>query len=522
MKKLILFFLIPILFLSNVHSYELETECYVTQEHFTYSISCNSITKICNFDEYSFKHNDSRLVFTNQHKDSFTSFVSNSIKLPRFPQEIFDHFVNLVHVHIEYGDFRTIYDYSFTKAYKLMELELTRNKIREITLKTFTGAGKVVKLDLSMNEIKELTSNVFEHMHNLEYLNLAYNQIEWIHVETFGHLKNLRTLKMSYNELQKMDPKTFVQNHRLLFMDLGGNPMHELELELDNVHLHKFEVKGVLRKLIIRKPYYTKHNVYIDKVFAGFSEIRRLSDVQIHDSIIVDEVNLRHGAIAAIDNSPEFLRHVRVLNLEGNDIREIPHYVFSNLINLKDLELSGNKNLRMEPMMFSRLKYLKTLTLKSMKWEHLDPEWFTGLESLENLNLMMNHLSSFDYERLINKIPTLKMLNVDSNEFTCDYLRDMMSYLRSFTQARVRTVGDEPFERGRYYNRVYGVACDVQSTASWILFLIIGVVVFVLVALVTIVLLCNRKKLCGKKEESYTDVATAETPKNTTEDTKET
>ena len=82
---------------------------------------------------------------------------------------------------------------------------------------------KILNLNLSENKIKKIPANFFQDLEKLTFLNLSGNGITSLHENTFVSNTNLKVLNLDGNRITALDPSTFVSNTMLRDLDLKNN-----------------------------------------------------------------------------------------------------------------------------------------------------------------------------------------------------------------------------------------------------------------------------------------------------------
>jgi len=140
---------------------------------------------------------------------------------------------------------------------KLERLDLTGNKITEITKDTFSGLTELKVLSLSYNAIKSIDPDAFKDNTKLSNLDLKGNKITEITTDTFSGLTELQYLNLSYNPINSIDPDAFTKNPKLNTIDFTGNTG-----KLDKAQLEKkFHSQGI-------RIYFTNEKGQYDSFFS--------------------------------------------------------------------------------------------------------------------------------------------------------------------------------------------------------------------------------------------------------------
>ncbi|XP_044012967.1 amphoterin-induced protein 2-like [Aphidius gifuensis] len=134
-------------------------------------------------------------------------------------------------------------DNAFKELKIMIELDLSRNNIRELYPGTFNSTEKLRSLLLNNNYIKTLENNLFHNLLHLQTVDISNNNIDTIADKTFYNLPNFKAFKINSNNLTNLKISTFQHLENLYTLDLDGNPWN------CNCHLKDFRDWAIARKL---------------------------------------------------------------------------------------------------------------------------------------------------------------------------------------------------------------------------------------------------------------------------------
>lgn len=242
---------------------------------------------------------------------------------------------------------------------------------------------QVMELDLSFNEIKTVKNYTFLGCRGLIFLNLDHCLIERIEPEAFSSLDNLKKLTLAHNKLFILETNSF-NNLPVMTLILKGN-------RIDTIRSRAFNNLFNLQELVLSK------------------------------------VGLHNIESYAFNN----LTRAETIDLRHNNITIVPHYLFINMDNLRNVLLEGNDIITLNPFSI-RLK-LHTLTLtfkgifkpnqilnsnirylhiKDSKIDVLKSNCFAGLYNLIELHFKNSHV--FVATGALNHLFNLKFLDSQS------------------------------------------------------------------------------------------------------------
>lgn len=291
---------------------------------------------------------------------------------------------------------------SFMSQGKLVELHLNSNKISQLSNRTFGGPhnpmGSLAVLNLQNNLIDSVEESVFLFAENLVELDLSLNSIKNITVKQFIGLSNLRILKIDNNELTEI-PDVFSQRTPLPTALVGGGGgsgsfgsgdssryrngvvphLQELSLannQIDKIQNDAFSAAKNLVSLDLRG---CQISTIEPHAFRGLSVLRKL---------ILTDNNI--NSIPTTSFAP--LIQLETFKLGRNKYDRISKFAFAGLKKLKNLEISGAPELSLiESEAFSPNLDLEVVELSSCKkLATLPPKLFKGLSGLKTLNLKVS------------------------------------------------------------------------------------------------------------------------------------
>lgn len=253
-------------------------------------------------------------------------------------------------------------------------LDLSHNEITShwIGTETFADLIRLVNLDLSFNRLSRIDASTFRSEYSLEILQLHHNEIESIADNAFSSLYNLHTLVLSHNRLTHIDSLSLSGLHVLNMLALDTN-------KIDFIHNMAFKNISNLMEL----------NVSQNKLESVPHAINTLQYLR--------SLDLSYNRIIEIDNaSYRGVEQLYGLNLEANQIGNLTKGVFQDLPSLRILNLSKNKIQAIEQGTFDDVPDLHALRLDSNYIVDING-LFSNLRDLLMLNISVNKIGWFDY-----------------------------------------------------------------------------------------------------------------------------
>ncbi|CAC5412221.1 unnamed protein product [Mytilus coruscus] len=140
---------------------------------------------------------------------------------------------------LEFNAF-AIYDFNNQKyvpfSQNLRSLNLSNNRISNISDKALTFSRNLLLLDLTNNSLTELKSGIFDSLPRLERLILSKNRISIIENGTFtSNLRNLKMIDLQHNQLTSMEmwPYTIKPSSMLFIFDVRHNMINQFTNNLN-------------------------------------------------------------------------------------------------------------------------------------------------------------------------------------------------------------------------------------------------------------------------------------------------
>ncbi|XP_031786345.1 protein artichoke isoform X1 [Nasonia vitripennis] len=277
----------------------------------------------------------------------------------------------------------------FESSQRLRIINLSNNLLQEIHVNVFKNLKGLEMLNLSNNKIKTLDSAILP---SLKSLDLSNNSISDLDFQFHKAYPKLTELNLSYNKLDDSINGTLTLLRQLKHLDLSHNNFTLLDNEDFNV----------LTNLISLN---LSHN-----------SIKFLTRQKFPESLIVLNVGFNYLSTFPATN----LSKVKILNIEFNQISEMPTITNNELCDMKFLNISGNKlvnwpNLKATNLQILDLSYNKFSSIPVT----LNKE---NYPTLENLIFDGNLITKIEFPSLLN-LHSLIMRNmtyvesIDRNSF---------------------------------------------------------------------------------------------------------
>ncbi|KAF2883637.1 hypothetical protein ILUMI_22509 [Ignelater luminosus] len=307
-------------------------------------------------------------------------------------------------LNLQRSDVRMIERNSFDNVSSLQHLDLSNNRIDNISASTFS-IPSLETLDFSFCLIKLIESEAFIGATNLHELNLRVNNLETVENNTFsGTSLQLLDLSESY-KLVTIEPNAFEGLSNLTKLKLYRNRILRLDPKvLEGLKLRELYI-GFLPNSTIEEGIYDKFNDLEVLQLAGSSSMSKIPAFPAS----VRELNLFNNRITSIEaadfkilnktnSSSNTPSRLEVLNLDSNQIATIEAYAFANLSSLRVLDINSNKISKIDEHSFAQ----STVEELHVRWNgitSIDPGSFRGRNIFTSPTLKVLYL-----ERSISKL----------------------------------------------------------------------------------------------------------------------
>lgn len=324
-----------------------------------------------------------------------------NLSLNQFKELSKDHFINLpalMYLNISNSlsnEINILPSTIFNYNRKLEFLDLSNNQIDSIENGVFRNLS-FTNINLSKNKLKELGQSTFEDLSNLKYLDLSNNQIAKIENEVFDGLPKLKTLILSKNKLSSFKSELFTTRTEVERLDLCSNEINYLYP--NSLYIH--------RKLKFLSLCQNNLNYFPNEIVNSISTL--------------EELDLSSNRLKSLDTENfSNLSKLKILKLNDNQLSSIGENVFHNLISLSKLDLSSNVLTDLDMNSFYNLLSLD-LDLSNNQLSNLDEDLFNleKIAILHELNLSNNNLTNFPINPLRKQSTNLLSLDISSNQIS--------------------------------------------------------------------------------------------------------
>ncbi|XP_072021786.1 uncharacterized protein [Amphiura filiformis] len=269
----------------------------------------------------------------------------------------------------------------FEQTPSLVQLDLSNNRIHDLSSTTFNGLWNLQTLDLSHNLIQTMPGGIFNHLQHLRLLDLSENFMKIIPSHAIASLHSLRTFDMNWSLITlPYFGQEFSTLHNLteIMFAVSNDSVPTILTEDTFRHLGDTQLKH----LVFVFPW----NAVIDKEI--FNPLKYISDLEITGT--ADSILALQSLNTELEN----------LTLDDLSLTTINATTFIPMWNLKSLKILGKRYKleqslqRIEDASFQWFPSLKELSLKGNQLEYIDMNAFAGLNQLDKLDLSENSLAT--------------------------------------------------------------------------------------------------------------------------------
>ncbi|XP_040889228.1 leucine-rich repeats and immunoglobulin-like domains protein 1 [Toxotes jaculatrix] len=281
---------------------------------------------------------------------------------------------------------------------RLTQLELNRNRIRQVDGLTFQGLSSLEVLKLQRNSISKLTDGAFWDLAKMKVLHLDYNSLTEVNSGSLYGLTSLQQLFLSNNSIARINPDGWKFCQKLRELNLSYNNLTRLDEG-------SLAVLGDLHTLRLG------HNSISHITEGAFRGLKAVRVLELDHNDISGTIEDTNGAFSGLDS-------LNKLTLFGNKIKSVAKKAFSGLETLEHLNLGENAIRSIQPDAFSKMRNLKTLLIQSDSFLcdcqlHWLPDWLVTRGLQAGVNATCAHPES---------LKGTSIFQAPSSSFVCDDL----------------------------------------------------------------------------------------------------
>ncbi|XP_042360088.1 vasorin b [Plectropomus leopardus] len=238
-------------------------------------------------------------------------------------------------------------------------LFLFANDIEGLTVEDFDGLENLELLDLSQNKLTELSDGIFEPLTSLKNLDLSSNQITHISEECFKGMVLLERLYLYSNLIKTIHPAAFNGLDHLLELKLQGNQLTSLPtLSMPLLLLLdlRFNVLPTLGTADLQTP-------NLESLKLGGVRLTSLDKELIGSLKNLHELDISGNKLESFPSALKETKGLIHLSLAGNPMGPLKVQDLENLGELQELDISSLSLQGLPEEVSQLLPHLKKLTV---------------------------------------------------------------------------------------------------------------------------------------------------------------
>ncbi|XP_078691426.1 protein flightless-1 homolog isoform X3 [Branchiostoma floridae x Branchiostoma belcheri] len=334
----------------------------------------------------------------------------NKTGIDKLPEELAG-LKKLEHIHVAHNQLVSLHGAELATLPNLRAVNARYNQLRNTGIpgELFENEELSV-LDFSHNELK-MTPSELENAKGLLVLNLSNNRIDNISNQLFINLTDLLFLDLSNNKLESLPP----QMRRLVHLQtliLNNNP-------LLHAQLRQLPSMTALQTLHLRNTQRTSSNiptaletlVNLTDVDLAYNELSRVPEA-LYTLSSLKRLNLSNNCISELSLLIDTWTNMEVLNVSCNKLKSLPASL-SKLVSLKRLYINVNQlDFEGIPASIGKLQNLEHFVASNNNLE-LIPEGLCRCGKLKRLILNRNRLVTLP--DAIHALTDLETLDIRDN-----------------------------------------------------------------------------------------------------------
>jgi len=368
----------------------------------------------------------------------------------------------------------------------LQQLNLSSNRMSDLSQQSFNGLGQLHTLDLSANNISNVATDDFYGLTSLQTLHLDMNAVVKINLEGLSKLRelsldhnaltssalvgirnlsSLRTVNLENNEIRHLADEAFdlcpavdslkLRHNRLRVvnanvtsslslkhLDVGYNQLESAGLAvlapslppLESLVLDGNSLSAIPATLLnssinsLLELDLSNNKLTSESLFPIIAELRTLQILRLDKNLLV--------TLPASFAQSQLNSTLETLSLRNNRLGQQTLSVLSAFSRLQHLLLDGNEISEISSKPFRRMNSLHTLSLSNNRITRLYNDSFHGIErTVIHLSLARNQIGQVEVGTF-SSLYYVRRLDLSDNRITQLSLPSVMSQLNYFSAAR--------------------------------------------------------------------------------------
>lgn len=333
--------------------------------------------------------------------------IASHNRLNSISDAIFINTPAIIDINFAHNKFATLHSTTFANVTKLTTLSFAHNEIAIIESETFSTLGELESLDLSNNRIQSLDHDLFRNNMNLRELWLENNPIQRFDEQIFWPIVNLPSLMLyiSCENAQQMDTSRFGRSFEWQINSNSGivlkslKSMSHMECWMGGTftNLRHFNCSG--------------------------NQLQNTGDVIKVLGSSIETLDLSANLVGKINaHTFERFTNLKQLNLSGTQLANFGFNTFYHQRRLQILDIGYNQLKRVNFTLFFRVfRHLKTLNLEGNDLFEVDSVTKAIFSKLTLLGISKNYFTCDYLSKFLSRWENLKLIdNPSSNQMHID------------------------------------------------------------------------------------------------------
>ncbi|KAK8719617.1 hypothetical protein OTU49_013907 [Cherax quadricarinatus] len=294
----------------------------------------------------------------------------------------------------------------------LQQLDLTRNNIGELPTGTFRQLSGLRSLKLGVNSIRKVEKDAFEGLTSLEILQLDDDNILAIPWAALAKVRTLTTLSLDYNRVGVISATSLQTVIGLFHLSIAHNIIRELPqgtfsnfTDLESLNLYGNQLQNLVPESLLGL------RESLKELNLGLNLLSELPqfDFPLLNTLILSKNNITSLPSDAFVLLPE----LKMLDLSENHLSSLPVTLLHPVKKLSTLDLSMNQIAEIRPGQFNE-SFINVINLQHNEIKEIPSEAFKDLLFLHTLDLSYNAIRSISDAAFLN-IALLHILRLNNN-----------------------------------------------------------------------------------------------------------
>ena len=314
-----------------------------------------------------------RAVPENLKKDIFIVDLSGNI-IRTLSKTSFTQYTLLTILDIRYNNIISIDKEAFYPLKYLIMLDLRYNPFLDLSSgDIFSQSKKLSDLYLSGCNLGSMPNDLFTGLQGLTILWLWNNKLSSINFTSCPKTE-IRYMNLAYNRIQKLSPNTFKFTCPCKNLDLGNNPIRNIDsktiagLRVSSLKFKKLELSGKIW----------------NNLFEGIAHSTTITKLALIDT---DLRNVSYSVFSPLQNYS-----LHEFHLQNNELQSLDFLGLGYFGCLRELVVEYNKIKTINPDFFSGMNNLHFISFKENEISSINPSNSTWNIDLRSLDLSRNHL----------------------------------------------------------------------------------------------------------------------------------